>query len=104
MSTIGENIRNYRVEMGLSQSQLADKIGMTRSAVSQYESGKIVPKMGSVELLAQALHVKKSDIIGDSFQYAAVDLHESELLDIYRALDERDRAVLLSTARALSRK
>lgn len=103
MNTIGGNIKKYRMEMGMSQSQLADKIGMTRSAVSQYESGKIVPKMGSVEMLAQALHVKKSDIIGDSHEYAAVDFREHELLSLFRNMDEHGRGVLLATARALSK-
>lgn len=66
MNAIGENIRKLREGLDLSQPQLAERIGKTRSAVSQYESGKIVPRMGVIEDLAAVFKVSKSEIIGDS--------------------------------------
>lgn len=66
MGTIGENIQKLRESVELSQTQLGAKIGKTRSAVSQYESGKIIPRMGVIEDLAAVFHVSKSEIIGDS--------------------------------------
>lgn len=66
MSTIGENIQKLRESADLSQTQLGSKIGKTRSAVSQYESGKIIPRMGVIEDLATVFRVSKSEIIGDS--------------------------------------
>lgn len=65
MASIKDNIRKLREEAGLSQEELGDKIGKTRSAISQYESGKIVPRMGVIEDLATFFHVQKSEIIGD---------------------------------------
>lgn len=66
MSTIGENIQKLRESADLSQTQLGSRIGKTRSAVSQYESGKIIPRMGVIEDLATVFRVSKSEIIGDS--------------------------------------
>lgn len=66
MSDISYAIVKLREKNGMSQQQLADKLGKTRSAVSQYESGKIVPKMGVIEDLARIFGVPKSEIIGES--------------------------------------
>ena len=59
--------------------------------------------MGSIQAIADALHVLKTDIIGDSFTYESVDFPaaEHELVKIYRALDERDKSRLLAIARAM---
>lgn len=36
---IGANIRKYRRARGLTQSELAERIGLTQSAIGKYESG-----------------------------------------------------------------
>lgn len=66
MSRIQDNITRLREESGMSQEQLGQKIGKTRSAISQYESGKIVPRMGVIEDLAAVFDVPKSEIIGET--------------------------------------
>lgn len=38
---IGKMIKNRRIELNLSQQELADKIGVSKSAISRYESGEI---------------------------------------------------------------
>ena len=67
MRKIGENIKRLREEAGMSQEQLAEKLDKTRSAVSQYENGKIVPRMGVIEDLATIFSVSKSVIIGEKY-------------------------------------
>lgn len=99
--SIGENIQFYRERRGISQGQLAARVGKTRSAISQYESGKIVPRMGVVEDLATALGVKKTDLIETHYAAVTLPTEEDELLSIYRSLDERGRSMLMAAARAL---
>lgn len=36
---IGANIKKYRRERGFTQSELAERIGLTQSAIGKYESG-----------------------------------------------------------------
>lgn len=107
MMNVGENIKRLRIDAGLSQSQLAAMIGKTRSAISQYESGVILPRMGVIEDLARVFRVNKNAII-NGVEYAVVYLpddesstaaEERELLDLFRKMDDSDRAVLLDTAR-----
>lgn len=76
MGTIGENIRKYRERIGINQSELASRIGKTRSVISQYESDKIKPRMGTVEDLSAALGVRKSQLVDDSVEYRVVNLEE----------------------------
>ena len=76
MMTIGDNIRRYRENIDITQTELAKRIGKTRSVVSQYESGKIRPRMGTVEDLASALGVRKSDLVDDTTTYSVVSIEE----------------------------
>lgn len=66
MSAIKDNIKELRERAGYSQEELGIKLRKTRSAVSQYESGKIIPRMGVIEELASIFGVSKSEIIGDT--------------------------------------
>ena len=59
--SIGEKIKKCRKEAGLSQEQLADRLGVTRQSVSKWESGSAVPEL--VKLIAL------SDMFGVSVDY-----------------------------------
>ncbi|MCR4418614.1 MAG: helix-turn-helix transcriptional regulator [Clostridia bacterium] len=43
-----------RAEAGLSQEELARRIGTTQSAIARMESGKVVPRLESLAKIAQA--------------------------------------------------
>ena len=87
--SIGKRIRELRVKAGLSQSQLGGLIDKTRSAVSQYESDTIVPRMGVIEDMARVFHVPKSSIIGETgLKYTVVDLLEEPLTEHDRLINE----------------
>lgn len=74
---MGERIKEYRENLGLSQEALGNKIGKTRSAISQYESDVIVPRMGVIESLASVFNIDKAEIIG-------ITSHNSEFIDVPR--------------------
>ena len=44
MNFFGNNLRHLRKEKGLTQQQLADKLGITRSLVGAYEENRAEPK------------------------------------------------------------
>lgn len=44
-------VREIREELGLSQYELADKLGVTQAAVSLWESGRRLPSTTVVKLL-----------------------------------------------------
>lgn len=43
-----ENLKNLRRSQGISQEELADKIGVSKSSIGMYEQGKRLPKTDTV--------------------------------------------------------
>lgn len=54
---IGKYIRKKRIEKGMTQQQLAEKIQVTEKAVSRWKTGRGVPDISLLEPLAEELHV-----------------------------------------------
>ena len=55
--TIGSNISRYRTELGLTQSQLAEKVGVSTAFISRVERGQKMMKVQTLYATAQALNV-----------------------------------------------
>ena len=51
----GESLRSVRDDLGLSQAAVGDRVGVTGSAVGQWETGKIEPARDTVFALERAL-------------------------------------------------
>ena len=93
---VSENIRRYRDEFGLTQAQLADKIGVDRTSVTQWENGVAKPRFGNMAKLAEVFGVDVTDIVAESFHRTkppsvVLNVEEVVLLENYRALDESGR-------------
>ena len=57
MRNIGKNIRDARLARGLTQQQLAEKLGLTHQALSGYETGRRRASLAQLHLLAEGLEV-----------------------------------------------
>lgn len=53
----------HREKQGLTQPQLAEKVGVTKSNVYYWESGTYLPQMNVLERLARALKVSYEDLL-----------------------------------------
>lgn len=95
------NIKKLRIENDMSQSQLADKLGVTRAAVSQWENGTFYPRMGMIQKMAGVFHVKVSDVIGQNEPDGSLSYDEEQLLSAYRQLNAKGRARLLEDAKTM---
>jgi len=62
MRTFGENIKRERKLCGLTQQELADKIGIKQQQLSQWENNKFEPTVSSIVALAKALDVSFDDL------------------------------------------
>lgn len=67
MGTIGENIREARKSKGITQQELARRIGKTQSLIGQYETGARKPKAENVALIAKAMRVDIRELFGEKF-------------------------------------
>ena len=64
--TFGQNLRALRTERGLSQEELAARLGTTKQVVSRYENGQRTPKVTVVEAFARRLGVPLAALLGEA--------------------------------------
>lgn len=100
--TVAGNIKRFREDMGLTQGDLADKLGVARSTVTQWENGWSSPRMGMVQKLAGVFRVTTSDIVADNETPTDSDPEFDRLARNYRALGPEGRAALVATSDALA--
>lgn len=60
-----EKLSQLRRKAGLSQEQLADRLGVTRQSVSKWESGTAVPELGKLIALSELFEVSVDYLVKD---------------------------------------
>lgn len=63
-NNLAENIRSYRKSLGLTQEQLAERLGITLGAVSKWERGSSEPDLSYIMDLAGLFRVSVDALIG----------------------------------------
>lgn len=64
---IGEKIKKRRKELGLTLDEVAEKVGVGKSTVQKWESGRIKNmRRDKIELLAQVLDMSPLDFVSTS--------------------------------------
>ena len=99
----GDRIKARREELALSRPQLADRLGVTPSTVSNYETGVSFPKEEMMLRLFDCLETDPNTLFQDSFRRGADVLTERErqLLEQYRSLSPLGRESVQTMVEAL---
>ena len=63
MLLIGERIQEYRKARGLNQEEFAEKIGVSRQAVSKWERDKAYPDLDRVVCICEILDISIDELI-----------------------------------------
>ncbi|GKQ42394.1 hypothetical protein RD055328_03170 [Companilactobacillus sp. RD055328] len=63
MSTFSDQLINLRTKRGLSQEQLADKLYVSRQAVSKWEKADSTPDLDKVIQIAKILDVSLDELV-----------------------------------------
>ena len=74
--TIGEKIKNARMENGLTQEELASKMMVSRQAITKWEADKGIPDVSNLKLLAQLLNVSVDYLLDDGGKIDVNVIHE----------------------------
>lgn len=90
---IGKNIRTLREEKQLSQEEFADRLGVTRKAVSAWEVGRSFPKMMYVNKMCDIFGCKISDITEDKWADTPISEEFKFVPNFYRAGEQPDPAI-----------
>lgn len=84
---IGEVIRKYRKEQGMTQEEMAKRLGVTTPAVNKWENGNSMPDISLLAPIARLLGVSLDELLG--YREA---LTKEEIADYVQELDQRLKA------------
>ena len=87
---IGNKIRELRLKQGITQEILAQKIGVTPSAVGNYERDISFPKEAVLMRLFGALECSPNELLGEDAPFG-IGQRECALLNKYMSLDEQGK-------------
>jgi transcriptional regulator with XRE-family HTH domain len=103
---IGGRIRAARKDRQLTQDALAAAVGVSRSAVAQWETDRAGQITGNLSRIASVLGVNVEWLVHGAdlrAPLAAAGGDELAMLRLYRECDPEDRQFLLRTARKLAK-
>ena len=89
---LAENIRNCRKNLGLTQEQLAERLGITLGAVSKWERGSSEPDLGFIMDLAELFHVSVDALIGFSMRGIDADGEADRLEELSQTVSLEELA------------
>lgn len=64
--TLSEKLQTLRKEAGLTQEQLAERIQVSRQAVSKWESGQARPGIDKLRQLSDVFHISVDELLSES--------------------------------------
>jgi len=97
-----EKARAIMRDKGMSIRELSDKLGLTPGGAGHYLSGRRHPRPGMLRQIARELNVSIAELVEDDPSFAR-DKNESDLLDLFRAIDEADKAAALAMLNGLAK-
>ena len=103
-------IKELRIEAGLTQSELAARLGLNQTAVGKYERGQLEPSIATLKALSTLFECSIDYLLYNTDDFgnitiqkekSSVDLtaDEKELMDIFKSLHHQHQVQILEYAR-----
>lgn len=112
---IGEKIKAARLEKGMTQEALGELLGVQKSAIAKYESGRVVNiKRSTLKKISDILGIKPSELIFDAeIKNDPVGMAErhiemimdedlSEIFEDFKTLDQKKRKIVKDLVKSLA--
>ena len=61
---IGMFLKQLRNEMGMTQEQLGEKLGVSNKTISRWETGNYMPPVDCLNMLSDIYHISINEILG----------------------------------------
>ena len=91
---IGKFIAECRKKQGLTQTELADKLGITDKAVSKWETGRAMPDASLMLALCGILKITVNDLLsGEMVTMENNQNNEKILLDMAKELEQKSKTI-----------
>lgn len=101
MSRFSDNLKRFRKQNHMTQTQLAEKIGVGRSAVSMYEMGEREPDFETLEAIADIFNVDMAVLLGKETKKSPSE--DGEIDELLEELRREEVRTLLEATRGMSR-
>lgn len=111
---IGDKIKTARISKGMTQDELAAKVGVQKSAVAKWENGRVSEiKRSNLKMLAKALELPptylldekensaKDDGVNFDIQLFADNPKAMEFFSLFAQLTPENQATVLAVAKGL---
>ena len=82
LDIFGDNLRDILLDVGMTQSELADELGIDKSLVSRYVNKQYIPNLKTIINIAYILNCDVSELIdfGEPIEWGS----ENELFNLWK--------------------
>ena len=98
---VGENISERRRRLGLSQKELADRLEISQDAMARMEKGRIAPKMGRLQNIADNLQCTVAYLFRTNDE--ATEERAASIADILKTLPADGQEALVELVASAAR-
>ena len=96
MKRLGERIKRKRESLGLQLNELAKKVGISSSALSQIEKAKAMPSISHLKSIATNLYTTVGELIGENEALTTSPLIEFDSVTLLKENESGCSVYLLS--------
>lgn len=98
MLTVGERIKAYRKERGLTQKELAEKSNLSRSHIASIEGNQYTPSLATLNEISKALGIDSALLISDTLDTKSTSiLNKKDQMEIDEYLNNFENELLTQT-------
>jgi transcriptional regulator with XRE-family HTH domain len=96
-SVVGNQIKSLRLEKGLSQEEFGAPVDLSRSAVSQIESGQMYPSLESIDKIVKYYSTSWDNLVGHAKGKKLAEMAVAPIRTLVTTVDKtgRDNIVLV---------
>ena len=101
--TFSRNLRELCDQTGKTDSSIADDLGVSKVTISDWTTGKSIPRMNKIEALAEYFNCTKADLLEEKKDEKGTYYYDKETQEIIVAIrDNETLRSICSIARKLS--
>ena len=81
---LGKQIKRYRMDINLSQEELADKVFVSRQTISNWENDKNYPDIKSLVLMSEVFHVSLDHLVKGDLERMKKEIDKQEYAEFQK--------------------
>ena len=97
-AVVGKNIQSCRKQLGMTQNDLAQELGVEVETVSRYERGVLAPSFPQLEKICVVFNVSAWVLFSDGSDIASAQ--DATIVELCKGLSSRDRDFIKSYVQA----